>query len=198
MSASSSASLPKVLFVLGGPGAGKGTQCARIVQNYGYVHLSAGDLLRAERNRPDSKVGEEIENHIRKGSIVPVEITCTLLENAMKESGKEIFLIDGFPRNKDNLDGWTRQMKEKTNMIGVLFFECSEQVCIDRCLERGKDSGRSDDNEETLKKRIQTYNESTLPIIQHFDNLKMVKRLDAAQTPDQVYEQVQVALKELN
>ncbi len=77
----SSAILPNVLFVLGGPGAGKGTQCTRIVQNFGYVHLSAGDLLRAERQRPGSKVGEQIEDHIRKGSIVPVEITCTLLEN---------------------------------------------------------------------------------------------------------------------
>jgi hypothetical protein len=77
----SSVNLPNVLFVLGGPGAGKGTQCTRLVQNFGYVHLSAGDLLRAERQRPGSKVGEEIEDHIRKGSIVPVEITCTLLEN---------------------------------------------------------------------------------------------------------------------
>ena len=73
--------LPNVIFVLGGPGAGKGTQCTRIVKNFGYVHLSAGDLLRAERQRPGSKVGEQIEDHIRKGTIVPVEITCTLIEN---------------------------------------------------------------------------------------------------------------------
>jgi UMP-CMP kinase len=78
---SSASTLPNVIFVLGGPGAGKGTQCAKIVQNFGYVHLSAGDLLRAERQRAGSKVGEEIEDHIRKGTIVPVEITCTLIEN---------------------------------------------------------------------------------------------------------------------
>ncbi len=78
---SSASQLPNIIFVLGGPGAGKGTQCAKIVQNFGYVHLSAGDLLRAERQRPGSKVGEEIEDHIRKGTIVPVEITCTLIEN---------------------------------------------------------------------------------------------------------------------
>jgi UMP-CMP kinase len=115
--------------------------------------LSAGDLLRAERQRAGSKVGEEIEDHIRKGTIVPVEITCTLLENAMKESGKDTFLIDGFPRNKDNLDGWNRQMGAKTKEKGVLFYECSEKICVDRCMERGKQSGRSDDNEETLTKR---------------------------------------------
>lgn len=76
---------PKVVFVLGAPGAGKGTQCEKIVNEYGYVHLSAGDLLRAERNRPGSKLGELIENHIQQGQIVPVAITCSLLENAMNE-----------------------------------------------------------------------------------------------------------------
>ena len=198
MSTSAAATnLPKVIFVLGGPGAGKGTQCVRIVQNFGYVHLSAGDLLRAERARPDSKVGELIEDYIRKGSIVPVEITCTLIENAMTASGKDTFLVDGFPRNKDNLDGWNRQMGSKTNVKGVLFFECSEKTCIERCLERGKASGRSDDNEEVLSKRIKTYNESTLPIIQYFDQLNMVKRVDAGQSEDQVYVDVEKALNEL-
>jgi UMP-CMP kinase len=123
-------SLPNVLFVLGGPGAGKGTQCAKIVENFGYLHLSAGDLLRAERNKADSKLGEEIEAHIKNGTIVPVEITCSLLENAMVESGKMNVLIDGFPRNKDNLDGWNRQMGTKANVKAVLFFECSNAVNI--------------------------------------------------------------------
>lgn len=80
-----SAAKPKIVFVLGAPGAGKGTQCERIVNEYGYVHLSAGDLLRAERNRAGSKLGEMIENHIRQGQIVPVAVTCSLLENAMNE-----------------------------------------------------------------------------------------------------------------
>ena len=94
--------LPSVVFVLGGPGAGKGTQCANIVEKFGYVHLSAGDLLRAERKREGSEVGALIESYIVKGEIVPVEITCQLLENAMndniKEHNKYNFLIDGFPR----------------------------------------------------------------------------------------------------
>lgn len=74
---------PKVVFVLGAPGSGKGTQCSKIVEHYGYVHLSAGDLLREERARPDSEFGTLIEDCIKNGKIVPVEITCSLLENAM-------------------------------------------------------------------------------------------------------------------
>lgn len=74
---------PKVVFVLGAPGSGKGTQCEKIVNKYGYVHLSAGDLLREERTREGSQYGEMIETRIREGKIVPVAVTCSLLENAM-------------------------------------------------------------------------------------------------------------------
>lgn len=81
-------SKPNIIFVLGAPGSGKGTACARIVETYGYVHLSAGDLLREERNRKGSEFGELIENYIRNGQIVPVEITCSLLENAMNQNIK--------------------------------------------------------------------------------------------------------------
>lgn len=101
---------PEVVFVLGGPGAGKGTLCRYIVERYGYVHLSAGDLLREERTKPGSEYGELIETHIRNGTIVPVEITCSLIDRAMQTSENPLcrFLIDGFPRNQDNLDGWNK------------------------------------------------------------------------------------------
>lgn len=101
---------PEVVFILGGPGAGKGTLCRYIVERYGYVHLSAGDLLREERVKPGSQYGELIETHIRNGTIVPVEITCSLLDRAMRVSDNPYnrFLIDGFPRNQDNLDGWNK------------------------------------------------------------------------------------------
>merc|ERR1711915_945438 len=128
---------PNEIFVLGGPGAGKGTQCTKIVEEFGYVHLSAGDLLREERSKPGSEFGELIEGHIKNGTIVPVEITCSLLTRAMKESGKNDFLIDGFPRNEDNLHGWNRAMENKVNLKRVLFFQCSQEICTQRCLSRG-------------------------------------------------------------
>ena len=88
-----------VIFVLGGPGAGKGTQCANLVKDYGFSHLSAGDLLRAERERPGSQFGEMIQTHLKEGTIVPMEVTVQLLENAITEkiegSGIGKFLIDG-------------------------------------------------------------------------------------------------------
>lgn len=183
-----------VIFVLGGPGAGKGTQCENIVREFGYVHLSAGDLLREERQRPGSQFGEEIDTHIKNGTIVPVQITCSLLKRAMESSGKDRFLIDGFPRNQDNLDGWNKEMSDVATVIRVLFFNCPEQVCVERCLSRGKTSGRTDDNEESLKKRIKTYNESTMLIIEHYRKLDLVSEINAGNSPDAVFEDVKKVL----
>lgn len=88
-----------VIFVLGGPGAGKGTQCAKLVADYGFKHLSAGDLLREEQDRPGSQFGEMIGHYIQEGIIVPLEVTIQLVENAMtatiEKEGKRMFLIDG-------------------------------------------------------------------------------------------------------
>lgn len=101
--------LPKVIFVLGGPGAGKGTQCERLARDFGMSHLSAGELLRRERES-GSADGELIENCIRNGVIVPVRITLSLLRRALETSACSRFLVDGFPRNADNLEGWDSTM----------------------------------------------------------------------------------------
>ncbi|KAJ0395227.1 hypothetical protein ATCC90586_000277 [Pythium insidiosum] len=178
----------KILFVLGGPGAGKGTQCARLVEKYGFVHLSAGDLLREER-QSGSENGELIDRMIKEGQIVPVQITLSLLQQAMIVSGRELFLIDGFPRNFDNLQGWQEQMPDEDYHVeGVLFYDCPENVMEERLLERGKTSGRTDDNAEAIRKRFRTYIESTMPVIDYYAKLNKVFKVDATPGPDAVFE----------
>ena len=169
------------------------------------MHLSAGDLLRKEQNIEGSHYGQLIDEHIRNGTIVPVEITCSLLEQAMldhmitlatsRTGGDEPipvgnFLIDGFPRNQNNLDGWNKQVNDKVNVKYVIFFECPKEVCIDRCLRRGQHSGRADDNEESMKKRLDTYLNQTMPIIEHYERLNYVKRIDASRDIQQVFDDV--------
>lgn len=183
--------VPNVVFVLGAPGAGKGTQCQKIVENFGYVHLSAGDLLREERKKPGSKYGELIETYIKEGKIVPVEITCSLLEQAIEKSGKSNFLIDGFPRNQNNLDGWNKAMAEKVNLQFVLFFDCPFDTCTARIMKRATTSGRVDDNLDSLKLRFNTYMSETKPIIDHYAQLNLVKTINAAKSPEEVYSEVQ-------
>nr|XP_054764177.1 UMP-CMP kinase-like [Lytechinus pictus] len=180
---------PTVIFVLGGPGAGKGTQCEKIVEKFGFVHLSAGELLRAER-KSGSKNGEVIESYIKNGEIVPVKITLGLLEKSMDENVTKRFLIDGFPRNEDNLSGWNEVMQDKVDLKFVLFFDCSKETCVQRILERGKTSGRSDDNVQSLEKRFLTYRNSSKPIIDHYDAQGKVKKIAAESDPDSVFGEV--------
>ncbi|CEO94808.1 hypothetical protein PBRA_003621 [Plasmodiophora brassicae] len=183
----------QVVFVLGGPGAGKGTQCQRIVSEFGYVHLSAGDLLRAEQADPKSEHGALIKTCIKEGTIVPVEVTLALIKNAIANNMKSIgafqFLIDGFPRNKDNLDGWNKVMTD-VNVDFILFLDCPESVMESRLLSRGQTSGRTDDNIESIRKRFLTYQEQTKPIIDHFDALGKVRRVIASDPVDKVFQNV--------
>ncbi|XP_041379477.1 UMP-CMP kinase-like [Gigantopelta aegis] len=180
---------PIVIFVLGGPGAGKGTQCANIVKEFGYVHLSAGDLLR-EARASGSPDGQLIESYIKEGKIVPVEITIALLRKAMENSGKDKFLIDGFPRNKDNLEGWEREMGDKSIVKFVLFFDCPEETCMERALKRGASSGRTDDNIESFRKRYQTYLTNTVGIIDYYKAKGLVRTISSIPGPEQVFNEV--------
>jgi len=188
---------PTVVFVLGGPGSGKGTQCSRIVEQFQFVHLSAGDLLRAEINS-GSKHGEMISNMMKAGQIVPSEVTVGLLEKAMKESRKFKFLIDGFPRNEENNQKWEEKMGNQVNFAFVLFFDCPEEVMQERLLKRGESSGRNDDNIETIKKRFNTHQQQTMPVINYYDSLGKVAKINANRTADEVWVDVKKVFEKLD
>lgn len=187
---------PGIVFVLGAPGSGKGTQCERIVSNFGFVHLSAGELLRTERITPGSQYGEIIEQHwgaTRKGVLIPAEITCSLLERAMNNSGADRFLIDAFPGNQSNLDVWNSVISDKVELLAVLSIDCSQETCTQRCLNRG----RADDNVEVLSKRFITYMNQTKPILDYYAAQGLVHTVKAENSPDEVYEEVRKIFQNL-
>ncbi|KAL8713509.1 MAG: hypothetical protein Q9220_002371 [cf. Caloplaca sp. 1 TL-2023] len=191
-----------VVYVLGGPGAGKGTQCANLVRDYGFKHLSAGDLLRAEQDRPDSEFGSMIKEYIADGKIVPMEVTVQLLENAVTEeinSSKEgggaasRFLIDGFPRKMD------QALKFEAAVCPsqfTLFFDCPEDVMQERLINRGKTSGRADDNAESIKKRFQTFVETSMPVVDYFEKEGKVVKVSATKGPEEIYAEVKERMGE--
>ncbi|OQO13107.1 Uridylate kinase [Cryoendolithus antarcticus] len=180
-----------VLFVLGGPGAGKGTQCSNIVRDYGFKHLSAGDLLREEQDRPGSEFGDMIKSYIKEGQIVPMEVTIQLLENAMlatiEEKEQRKFLIDGFPRKMDQALAFEEKVVPSKF---TLFFDCPEDAMRQRLLKRGETSGRSDDNEESIKKRFKTFVETSMPVVEMFEKDGRVVKIDATNGPEEVYADV--------
>ena len=187
-----------VIFILGGPGAGKGTISERIQSDFKLVHLSAGELLRAERKQPGSQYGEVIEKHLTEGKVVPSEVTVMLLQRAMGEAGFQggRFLIDGFPRNIENLNTWEKLMNEKVEVPFILHLVCSEEVMLNRLLKRGESSGRSDDNIDSIKKRFHTYNQETLEIIKYYDQKGKNRDVNSDRTVQEIYEEVEGIFKQ--
>lgn len=177
----------RVIFVLGGPGSGKGTQCARIVQKFGYTHLSAGDLLRDEVKK-NSERATMIAELIKEGKLVPQEVTIELLRDAMRQYPQSPgFLIDGFPREIGQGHQFENEVAECDL---VLFFECSEQAMEERLIKRGETSGRTDDNAETIKKRFRTFVEKTMPVVEYYESLNKLRKIDACRHVDEVFELV--------
>ena len=181
-----------VVFLLGGPGSGKGTQAAHLVQDYGFTHLSAGDLLREEQNREGSEFGQMIKDYIKEGEIVPMEVTVKLLENAMtrkldakNHSGR--FLVDGFPRKMDQAVYFEESVCPSQC---TLFLDCPEDEMRKRLLNRGKTSGRSDDNEESIVKRFHTFVETSMPVVDHFSEQGKVVKVSAVGDEGEVYTRV--------
>ncbi|CAG8784477.1 1960_t:CDS:2 [Cetraspora pellucida] len=171
-----------VIFVLGGPGSGKGTQCSKIVEDFGFVHLSAGDLLREEQQNPNSKDGDLIKTFMKEGKIVPMEITIKLLSKKIQGSKSNIFLIDGFPRKQDQAMHFDENVVEPSL---ILFFDCDKEVMKQRLLKRGETSGRIDDNIETIEKRFKVFQEDSLPVIKHYEEIGKVHRIPSNESADE-------------
>ncbi|KAG7168540.1 Adenylate kinase isoenzyme 1-like [Homarus americanus] len=162
--------------LIGGPGCGKGTQCDKIVQKYGYTHLSSGDLLRDEVNS-GSERGKSLNTIMEKGDLVPLVSTS------------KGFLIDGYPREQAQGVQFEQSILPCTK---VLYFEVPDEVMVERLLHRAKTSGRVDDNEETIKKRLATFHKHSKPVIDYYKD--KCSTIVALSSPDEVFSEVQKSL----
>ncbi|MBN3301597.1 KAD1 kinase, partial [Amia calva] len=184
-----------LLFPPGGPGSGKGTQCEKIVAKYGYTHLSTGDLLRAEVGS-GSERGKKLSAIMEKGELVPLDTVLDMLKDAMiaKADVSKGFLIDGYPRE-------VKQGEEFEKKIGaptlLLYIDAGADTMVKRLLKRGETSGRVDDNEETIKKRLNTYYKATEPVIAFYEGRGIVRKINAEGSVDDVFGQVASALDAL-
>ncbi|MCH1502180.1 MAG: nucleoside monophosphate kinase [Verrucomicrobiales bacterium] len=190
---------PNVVFVLGGPGTGKGTMCELAESQLGWTHLSTGNLLRTELEAGGPSAAT-IGEYINAGKLVPNEIVMTLLKDAMEHitrtTGRNNFLLDGFPRSLTNLEGWYEIFGRDAELPKMLYFECPYEVLEKRVLGRAKYSGRSDDNVESMKLRFDTFKAETLPTVELFKGKNKCVEIDTSQDRQAVYNLVTSNLAE--
>lgn len=178
----------KIIFVLGGPGSGKGTQCDKIVQTYGFTHLSTGDLLRDEV-ASGSDLGKQLTQIMERGELVPLDTVLTLLRQAMlkKASTSKGFLIDGYPRE---VDQGKKFEADVAPVSSVIYFEVSDATMKSRLLKRAETSGRVDDNEETIVKRLKTFHDLTTPVVDYYGKQNKVCTIHAEGSVDEIFAKV--------
>ena len=171
---------------MGGPGSGKGTICKKLIEEFNYKLICAGDLLREEKSS-GSELGNQIGKLIDAGNLVPDNIITDIIYNEFKKPTKlgNFFLIDGYPRSIKQVIS----LSQMINVQIVLWLEVSDETTIKRNLNRGLTSGRPDDaNEDIIKKRLDNYKEMSVPIKKYYYDC--IVEIDGEGTPDEVHQRI--------
>lgn len=157
------------LIIFGAPGSGKGTQSEILIEKYGFEHISTGDLLRAAI-KAETDLGKAAKGYIDAGQLVPDELIIGLIERVLDERKPQRGLIlDGFPRTVPQAEALSELLaRYQTAVHAVLDLQVDESELIDRLLKRGLESGRTDDNLETIKKRLDVYHAQTAPLAHYY------------------------------
>ncbi|KAF6259163.1 adenylate kinase-domain-containing protein, partial [Scenedesmus sp. NREL 46B-D3] len=185
---------PKLLvFVLGAPGAGKGTQSQLIVKEFGWTHVSAGDLVRAEVQK-GTELGKQAEEIMREGNMVPGSMVIGLLKEALSSGEHTKVLVDGFPRVLEQLHEFEQQVRPCNT---ALYYKLAEDVAVQRLLQRSESSGRADDNEETIHKRFVVFEEQSMPVVDALREQCRLSEINAAAAPEEVYAATKQVIQQL-
>lgn len=187
------------IILCGAPGCGKGTQSEFIVEKYGLTHLSTGDLMRHEVAL-GSELGQLIESYTSQGQLVPDDVTIQLLEKHIESLPADTkgLIFDGFPRTLNQAVQLERLMKKRGDKTAILIdINVPEDEIIRRLLERGKTSGRTDDNLETIKKRLVVYHEQTRPVDDYYELMDKYVRIQGLGTISGIFGRISRVLDKI-
>lgn len=186
------------LVVFGAPGSGKGTQSARLINHYGLYHISTGELLR-EHIKNGTELGKIAESYISKGQLIPDQLMIDILDNVLDtnpETAKGV-IFDGFPRTVPQADALTEMLARRGSKVhAVIGLEVDDAELVDRLIKRGKDSGRADDNPETIAQRLNVYHSQTTPLRDYYIADGSYHRIEGTGTIDEIFSSIKKEVDE--
>nr|XP_021505309.1 adenylate kinase isoenzyme 5 [Meriones unguiculatus] len=183
----------KIIFLMGGPGSGKGTQCEKLVEKYGFTHLSTGELLRQEL-ASESERSKLIRDIMERGDLVPSGVILELLKEAMVASlgNTKGFLIDGYPREVKQGQEFGRRIREPHLVICM---DCSADTMTSRLLQREQSGRHGEDTANTIARRLEAYHRASIPVVAYYETKTQLWKVNAEGTPDQVFLQLCTAIE---
>ena len=189
----------KNIVIFGAPGAGKGTQSDKMIEKYGFGHISTGDVLRTEIKN-GTELGKTAKGYIDNGQLIPDELMIDILASVYDSFGKEHkgVIFDGFPRTIPQADALKAMLAERGHKIAAMIeLFVPEDELMKRLILRGQQSGRSDDNEETIKKRLNVYHTQTSPLIDWYEKEGIHHHVEGLGTIDEIFGRIESVIDAL-
>ena len=186
------------IVIFGAPGSGKGTQSDLMKESYNLAHISTGDVLRQEI-KDETELGKIAKGFIDKGQLVPDDLICDMLDkvlDTLKDAKGVIF--DGFPRTIPQAEALEKILNKRGTDVSILLdLQVEDEELVERLLERGRISGRSDDNEETIQSRLKVYHSQTAPLAAHYKGKGKHVAVKGTGTIEEIFARIEEAIKAL-
>ena len=182
----------KNIVIFGAPGSGKGTQSDLIIEKYGLNHISTGDVLRGEIKN-GTELGKTAKSYIDKGQLIPDELMIDILASVYDSFGKEHkgVIFDGFPRTIPQAEALKKMLADRGHKIAAMIeLDVPEDELMTRLIKRGQESGRSDDNEETIKKRLDVYHSQTAPLVDWYKKEGLHRHVDGLGSLERIFNDI--------
>ena len=189
----------KNIVIFGAPGSGKGTQSDLMIEHYGLGHISTGDVLRSEIKK-GTELGKTAQSYIDKGNLIPDELMISILANVYDSFGRghKGVIFDGFPRTIPQAEALKKMLDERGDKVAAMIeLDVPEDELMTRLIKRGQDSGRADDNEETIKKRLIVYHSQTQPLIEWYKKEGLHHHINGFGTLERIFGDIRKVIDNL-
>jgi len=182
----------KNIVIFGAPGSGKGTQSDKLIEKYGLEHISTGDVLRAEIKR-GTELGQTAQKFIDQGQLIPDDLMVSILASVYDSFGRDHrgVIFDGFPRTIPQAEALKAMLAERGDTVSAMLeLDVPEDELMKRLILRGQQSGRADDNEATIRKRLVVYHEQTQPLIEWYEREGIHHHIDGLGDLDRIFQDI--------